>query len=83
MSLEKLCGWEGGIYDAVWRFLLDLDPNEICDAREVQMMQLARYARFDYFKLEDADVLWIRAKLRVLERVLQLENETSRVTEND
>lgn len=83
VSLEKLCGWTGSIFDAVWTHMLQASVNEIRHGREVQKQQLMRYGRWGAGRLSRMPVPEIRARLRILEEVLAMENEASRVTEND
>lgn len=82
MSLEKLCGFTGTPYDAVWPYLLALDPKELRDNREIQKTQLARYLRCDIFRLEEAPIPWIRERVRYLGRVMEMESEAARATED-
>jgi hypothetical protein len=64
----------------MWHYV-EIDAEELRDAREIQKTQLARYLRVDIFKLEDMDIPWIRERIRYLDRVMQMESETTKVTE--
>lgn len=74
--------WSDGPFDVVWHHLLEIDPDEMVEAREYQKMQLARYAKQSLRELGEADVVQIREWIRLLDKLLSAEHEFQRALED-
>ncbi len=75
-SLEVL-----SYYDATFHHLYEIDPVELLERRDIQKMQLARYARQDLHKWDDIPVNEIRRWYFILKKVLDMEQELQTMVE--
>lgn len=79
--LDKLTLYTGTIWDAVWHFVLDIDPNEQEELHERMIVQFARYARQDIETVEQMELSTLQRYYRRLVEVVKQENAYTRANE--
>lgn len=80
-SLSRLSMWTRTIFDAVWTFYYDIDPDELLHIRRKEKMYLARYARQSLLQWDEVEVTEISAWVKVLREVISEENAVTTAEE--
>lgn len=80
-SLEILTVHTETYADSLWRLVLSWDPEELLEARDSQIMALARYGRQSVLQWGDVDVQDIRKWYERLRKLLERENAMTQVNE--